>query len=53
MSALSELRVPVDTFFDVVIVNAKDAALRANRLKLLSEIRTTMNKVADFSHIEG
>ena len=53
MSALSELRGPVDTFFDVVTVNAEDAALRVNRLKLLSEIRTTMNRVADFSQIEG
>jgi glycyl-tRNA synthetase beta chain len=53
MSALSELRGPVDTFFDVVTVNAEDGALRVNRLKLLSEIRTTMNQVADFSQIEG
>ena len=53
MSALSELRGPVDTFFDVVTVNAEDAVLRVNRLKLLSEIRTTMNRVADFSQIEG
>jgi glycyl-tRNA synthetase beta chain len=53
MGALSELRGPVDTFFDVVTVNAEDAALRVNRLKLLSEIRTTMNRVADFSQIEG
>lgn len=53
MGALSELRGPVDTFFDVVTVNADDAALRVNRLKLLSEIRTTMNRVADFSQIEG
>jgi glycyl-tRNA synthetase beta chain len=53
MSALSDLRGPVDTFFDIVTVNAEDAALRVNRLKLLSEIRTTMNRVADFSQIEG
>ena len=53
MGALAALRVPVDTFFEAVTVNAEDAALRVNRLKLLSEIRTTMNQVADFSQIEG
>ena len=53
MGALAALRLPVDTFFEAVTVNAEDAALRVNRLKLLSEIRTTMNQVADFSQIEG
>ena len=53
MAALAGLRAPVDTFFDAVTVNADDAALRVNRLKLLSEIRETMNRVADFSQIEG
>ena len=53
MAALAALRAPVDGFFETVTVNAEDAALRVNRLKLLSEIRTTMNQVADFSQIEG
>ena len=53
MAALAGLRAPVDMFFDAVTVNADDAALRVNRLKLLSEIRETMNGVADFSQIEG
>ena len=53
MAALAGLRAPVDMFFDGVTVNADDAALRVNRLKLLSEIRETMNRVADFSQIEG
>lgn len=53
MAALAGLRAPVDMFFDSVTVNADDAALRVNRLKLLSEIRETMNRVADFSQIEG
>ncbi len=53
MAALAGLRAPVDTFFDAVTVNSDDAALRVNRLKLLSEIRETMNGVADFSQIEG
>ena len=53
MTALASLRAPVDSFFDEVTVNAEDAALRANRLRLLSHIRTTMGTVADFAQIEG
>jgi len=53
MAAMSELRKPVDAFFDKVTVNDADPALRGNRLKLLSEIRTTLGLVADFSRIEG
>ena len=53
MRILSSLRAPVDAFFDKVTVNASDAKLRANRLRLLSRIRATLNDVADFSRIEG
>jgi glycyl-tRNA synthetase beta chain len=53
MSSLSRLRAPVDAFFDQVTVNCDEAALRANRLRLLSRIRVSMNQVADFSQIEG
>jgi glycyl-tRNA synthetase beta chain len=53
MRALAELRAPVDAFFDKVTVNADDKALRANRLKLLSEIRAATLTVADFSKIAG
>jgi len=53
MAALAELREPVDSFFDEVTVNTDDGKLRANRLRLLSQIRTTMGAVADFSKIEG
>ncbi len=53
MAALARLRRPVDEFFDAVTVNADDAALRANRLRLLSQIRATLHGVADFSEIEG
>lgn len=54
MRALSELRAPVDAlFFDKVIVNADDKALRENRLKMLSEIRSATQAVADFSKIAG
>jgi glycyl-tRNA synthetase beta chain len=53
MAALATLREPVDIFFDEVTVNTDDGALRANRLRLLSQIRATMGTVADFSKIEG
>lgn len=53
MAALAALRRPVDEFFDRVTVNAPEAELRANRLRLLSEIRATLGRVADFSRIEG
>jgi glycyl-tRNA synthetase beta chain len=53
MRALAELRAPVDAFFDAVIVNADDKALRANRLALLAEIRSATLTVADFSKIAG
>jgi glycyl-tRNA synthetase beta chain len=53
MSALARLRAPVDAFFDKVTVNAPDAALRENRLKLLSQIRAATLDVADLSRIEG
>jgi len=53
MEALAQLRRPVDAFFDKVTVNCDDAQRRINRLRLLSAIRATLNKVADFSKIEG
>jgi glycyl-tRNA synthetase beta chain len=53
MRALAELRAPVDAFFDKVTVNADDAALRQNRLHMLSEIRAATLNVADFSKIAG
>lgn len=53
MVALSTLREPVDMFFDKVLVNDDDTAVRANRLALLSRIRTATDRVADFSKIAG
>src|SRR5262245_7196797 len=53
MGSLSNLRGPIDDFFDRVTVNDPDPALRANRLRLLSAIRATLNSVADFSKIEA
>jgi glycyl-tRNA synthetase beta chain len=53
MSALAQLRGPVDAFFDKVTVNDKDDMLRRNRLRLLAQIRQAAHTVADFSRIEG
>ncbi|WP_297296853.1 glycine--tRNA ligase subunit beta [uncultured Methylovirgula sp.] len=53
MRALSQLRAPVDAFFDKVTVNADDPALRLNRLRLLSALRDAVHQVADFSKIAG
>jgi len=53
MRAMSGLRAPIDAFFDNVIVNADDPALRAVRLTLLTTIRDVVARVADFSKIEG
>ena len=53
MAALSTLRAPVDQFFTDVLVNDEDAAIRANRLALLSLIRSATGTVADFSKISG
>ena len=53
MAVLATLRAPVDEFFDRVTVNTDRPELRENRLRLLSEIRATLNRVADFSQIEG
>ena len=53
MAFMAELRAPVDAFFDNVTVNCEDPALRRNRLLMLSQIRSTLDRVADFSKIEG
>jgi glycyl-tRNA synthetase beta chain len=53
MSSLATLRNALDAFFDKVTVNADDAALRQNRLRLLGEITGLMESVADFSMVEG
>ena len=45
------LKLPVDRFFDEVMVNVDDPKLRANRFGLLAALRTTMNRVADISKL--
>ena len=51
LQALAGLRTPVDAFFDNVMVNVEDTALRTNRLALLSQLQQAMNRVADISRL--
>jgi glycyl-tRNA synthetase beta chain len=53
LQALAALKAPVDAFFDAVMVNADDPALRANRLGLLAKLHAAMNRVADLSKLAG
>ncbi|MEL6577184.1 MAG: DALR anticodon-binding domain-containing protein, partial [Pseudomonadota bacterium] len=52
MTAMAALRGPVDAFFDDVTVNADDAALRENRLRLLNALRGLMRRVAVWEAIQ-
>jgi glycyl-tRNA synthetase beta chain len=53
LTVLAALRAPVDAFFDGVMVNADDPALRANRLGLLAKLHAAMNQVADLSKLSA
>jgi glycyl-tRNA synthetase beta chain len=53
LSSLAALKAPVDAFFDQVMVNVDDAALRANRLGLLAILHQAMNQVADLSKLSS
>ena len=51
LERIASLRPSVDMFFDKVLVNAKDAAVRVNRLTLLSDLLSEFSTIADFSEI--
>jgi glycyl-tRNA synthetase beta chain len=51
LQALAVLKAPVDAFFDTVMVNTDDSALRRNRLALLQSLHAAMNRVADLSRL--
>jgi len=53
LQSLAALRTPVDDFFDTVMVNAEDLALRNNRLGLLAILHQAMNRVADLSKLSA
>ena len=51
LQTLAALRVPVDAFFDNVMVNAEEMDLRLNRQGLLKSLHEAMNRVADLSRL--
>ncbi|MEG2049582.1 MAG: glycine--tRNA ligase subunit beta, partial [Comamonas sp.] len=51
LQTLAALRAPVDAFFEHVMVNAEDAALKANRLGLLAALHAAMNQIADLAKL--
>ena len=51
LQALAVLKAPVDAFFEAVMVNADDPALRQNRLALLGALHAAMNRVADLARL--
>lgn len=51
LQTLAALRVPVDAFFEDVMVNAEDIALKTNRLGLLATLHEAMNRLADLAKI--
>ncbi|TAM47784.1 MAG: glycine--tRNA ligase subunit beta [Burkholderiaceae bacterium] len=51
LQTLAALRVPVDAFFESVMVNADEMELRLNRLGLLKRLHDAMNRVADLSRL--
>ena len=53
MKLLASLRAPVDAFFEAVLVNDPDANIRLNRLALLSQLRSQMQRIADFDALQG
>ena len=52
LDKLANLRVPVDSFFDNVMVNAEDPALRQNRLAILNTLQDLFLQVADISVLQ-
>jgi glycyl-tRNA synthetase beta chain len=53
MAAMARLRAPVDAFFEAVLVNAPEAEVRLNRLRLLAQLRQVTSVVADFGKVAG
>jgi glycyl-tRNA synthetase beta chain len=51
LTSLSQLRDPIDTFFDDVMVNAEDESIKRNRYALLQQLRNALTSVADISRL--
>jgi len=52
LTELAQLKTPIDTFFDSVMVMSDDEAIKINRLTLLSEIRNSFFAIADISVLQ-
>ena len=53
LQVLAQLRVPVDAYFETVMVNTEDEAVRKNRLALLKQLHYLMNRVAELSRLSA
>jgi glycyl-tRNA synthetase beta chain len=53
LTRLAALRIPVDAFFEDVMVMVDDPAVRANRLALLADLGAAFSEVADISRLQG
>jgi glycyl-tRNA synthetase beta chain len=53
LKTLADLRTPIDTFFDQVLVLCEDTGLRANRVALLQQLKVLFLEVADISRLPG
>ena len=53
MIALAELSAPINDFFDKVVVNSEEEAIRLNRLASLGQTQSAMSEIADFNQLEG
>jgi glycyl-tRNA synthetase beta chain len=51
LTRLAQLQAPVDAFFDSVLVNAEDPAVRANRLALLGQLKAQFSAIADIARL--
>ena len=52
LSMLAALRAPIDAFFEGVMVMADDAELKANRLRILAQLRDLFTSIADISVLQ-
>ena len=53
IAALADLKMPIHTYFEEVVVNSDDENLRINRLKMLNRLHRQFAQIADFSAIEN
>jgi glycyl-tRNA synthetase beta chain len=52
IEALATLTIPIEQFFDKVVVNSEDIAIKTNRLQLLTQLANLLKQIANFAVIE-